>query len=47
MTTDENARAALLVVTQKWSELANGPLSQDALDIAVRAFNEWQMAPNE
>jgi hypothetical protein len=45
MTTDENARASLLVMAQKWLELANGPPSQGALDVAVRAFNEWQMSP--
>ena len=45
MTTDENVRTSLLVMAQKWLELANGPPSQDALGIAVRAFNEWQMIP--
>jgi hypothetical protein len=45
MTTDENARTSLLVMAQKWFELANGPPSQDTLDVAVQAFNEWQMSP--
>jgi hypothetical protein len=30
-------------MVQKWVEFANGPPSQDALDVAVRAFNDWQM----
>jgi hypothetical protein len=45
MTPDENARTSLLVMAQKWFDLANGPPSQDALDVAVRAFNDWQMSP--
>ena len=31
-------------MAQSWFDLANGPPSQDALDVAVRAFNEWQMS---
>jgi hypothetical protein len=45
MTSDENARTSLLVMAQKWFDLANGPRGQDALDVAVRAFNDWQMSP--
>jgi hypothetical protein len=32
-------------MAQKWFELAKRPPSQGALDVAVRAFNEWQMSP--
>ena len=44
LTSDESTRASLLVMAQKWFDLANGPPSQHALDVAVRAFNEWQMS---
>jgi hypothetical protein len=45
LTSDESTRASLLVMAQRWFELANGPPSQDTLDVAVRAFNERQMSP--
>jgi hypothetical protein len=44
-TSDDNTRAALLIMAQKWFDLANGPPSQGALDAAVRAFNDWQLSP--
>ena len=44
-TSDENTRASLLIMAQKWFDLANGSLSQGALDAAVRAFNDWQLSP--
>ena len=43
LTSDESARAALLVMAQKCIEFANRPPSQDALHVAVRAFNDRQM----
>src|SRR5262245_2334135 len=45
LTSDESTRASLLVMAQRWFEPANGPSSQDTLDVAVRAFNERQMSP--
>lgn len=44
-TFDENTRASLLIMAQKWFDLANGPPSQGVLDAAVRAFNDWQLTP--
>jgi hypothetical protein len=43
LTSDESTRASLLVMAQKWFDLASGRPSQDTLDVAVRAFNERQM----
>jgi len=45
ITSDDNIRASLLVMAQKWFDLTNGPPSQDTLDRAVRAFNERQISP--
>jgi hypothetical protein len=45
LTSDGSTRASLLVMAQKWFDLANGPPGQDALDVAVRALNERQMSP--
>jgi hypothetical protein len=42
---DEGTRVSLLIMAQRWFDLANGPLSQGALDAAVRAFNERQATP--
>ena len=42
-TTDHGTRAALLLMAQKWFDLANGPPGQDTFDTALRAFNEEQM----
>jgi hypothetical protein len=42
-TSDESARASLLVMAQKWFDLANGSPRQSVFDAAVRAFNEGQM----
>jgi hypothetical protein len=46
-TSDESIRASLLMMAQKWFELAvNGPVSQGAFDAAMRTFNEGQMTPS-
>jgi hypothetical protein len=42
---DEGTRASLLLMAQRWFDLANGPPSQGALEAALRAFNEGQMIP--
>jgi hypothetical protein len=42
-TSDPSTRASLLLMAQRWFELANGPRSQDDFDAAVRVFNESQM----
>jgi hypothetical protein len=44
--TDEGTRLSLLIMAQRWFDLANGPPSQGVLDTAVRVFNEQQMTPN-
>jgi hypothetical protein len=43
VTSDAATRASLLVMAQRWFDLANGPGSQAAFDAAVRVFNEGQM----
>jgi hypothetical protein len=42
-TSDESTRASLLVMAQKWFDLANGSPRQSVFDAALRAFNEGQM----
>jgi hypothetical protein len=44
---DENARTSLLMMAQRWFDLANGPTTQGGLDFAVREFNEGQMVPKQ
>jgi hypothetical protein len=44
---DENARTTLLMMAQRWFDLANGPTTQGGLDFAVREFNEGQMVPKQ
>jgi hypothetical protein len=44
---DENARTSLLMMAQRWFDLANGPTAKDGLDFAVREFNEGQMVPKQ
>jgi hypothetical protein len=44
---DENARTSLLMMAQRWFDLANGPTAQGGLDFAVREFNEGQMVPKQ
>jgi hypothetical protein len=46
-TSDENARTTLLMMAQRWFDLANGPTTQGGLDFAVREFNEGQMVPKQ
>jgi hypothetical protein len=45
VTSDHSTRAALLMMAQKWFDLANGPRSQAGFDAAQRVFNEGQMRP--
>jgi len=42
-TTDLRTRASLLVMAQRWYDMANGPSTN--FDAVQRAFNEAQMAP--
>jgi hypothetical protein len=44
-TSDQSTRASLLIMAQKWFDLANGPASRGLFDAAVRVFNEGQMSP--
>jgi hypothetical protein len=44
---DENARTSLLMMAQRWFDLADGPTTQGGLDFAVREFNEGQMVPRQ
>jgi hypothetical protein len=44
-TTDERRRSALLLMAQRWSDLAIEPGSKGVLDRAVQAHNERQMTP--
>jgi hypothetical protein len=44
---DENARTSLLMMAQRWFDLASGPTTQGGLDFAVREFNEGQMVPKQ
>jgi hypothetical protein len=44
---DEHARTSLLMMAQRWFDLADGPTAQDGLDFAVREFNEGQMVPKQ
>jgi hypothetical protein len=44
---NEHARTSLLMMAQRWFDLANGPTTQDGLDFAVREFNERQMVPKQ
>jgi hypothetical protein len=44
---DESARTTLLMMAQRWFDLANGPTTQGGLDFAVREFNEGQMVPKQ
>jgi hypothetical protein len=41
---DEGTRMSLLIMAQRWFDLASGLPSQGALETAVRAFNEREMA---
>jgi hypothetical protein len=43
VTSDAATRASLLVMAQRWFDLANGPGSQAGFDAALRVFNEGQM----
>jgi hypothetical protein len=44
-TSDENTRAALVTMAQKWLELANGPTGQVGFEAAIQEFNMRQMEP--
>lgn len=45
LTSDPSTRASLLLMAQKWFDLANGPRSQAGFDAAVQVFNDGQMRP--
>jgi hypothetical protein len=41
--TDPEARVSLLVMAQRWFDLANGSPSAGALDAALKEFNDRQL----
>jgi hypothetical protein len=43
VTTDPTARVSLLVMAQRWYDLANGSPSASALDAALKEFNDRQL----
>jgi hypothetical protein len=45
ITTDAATRASLLLMAQRWFDLASGSPSQPAFDAAVQEFNARQMRP--
>jgi hypothetical protein len=45
VTSDQGTRASLLLMAQRWFDLANESRSQDNFDAAVRVFNDAQMRP--
>jgi hypothetical protein len=40
---DQDTQASLLLMAQRWFDLANEPRSHDNFDAAVRVFNDAQM----
>jgi hypothetical protein len=45
VTSDLSARASLLLMAQRWFDLAHGPESQGRFEAALRVFSEEQMNP--
>jgi hypothetical protein len=44
-TSDENARATLLLMAQKWLELSDEQFGRRRFDALLNDFNEQQMRP--
>ncbi len=45
VTSDQGTRGSLLLMAQRWFDLANESRSRDNFDAAVRGFNDAQMRP--